>query len=62
MMTTYFGEKNFKLNFSLGPYAEFQLNNNLNELKTLFPNNDFFLTMKEIILLGMELKQVVVSQ
>ena len=25
--------KNFKLNFSLGPYAEFQLNNNLNELK-----------------------------
>ena len=42
MMTTYFGDKNFKLNFSLGPYAEFQLNNNLNELKTLFPNNDFF--------------------
>ena len=42
MMTTYFGENNFKLNFSLGPYAEFQLDNNLNELKTLFPNNDFF--------------------
>ena len=29
MMTTYFGEKDFKLNFSLGPYAEFQMNNNL---------------------------------
>lgn len=42
MMTTYFGEKNLKLNFSLGPYAEFQLNNNLNDLKTLFPNYDFF--------------------
>ena len=42
MMTTYFGENNFKLNFSLGPYAEFQLDNNLNKLKTLFPNNDFF--------------------
>ncbi len=42
MMTTYFGEKDFKLNFSLGPYAEFQMNNNLKELKSLFPNNEFF--------------------
>ena len=42
MMTTYIGEKDFKLNFSLGPFAEFQLDNNMNELKSLFPNNDFF--------------------
>tara|TARA_Y100001958_G_scaffold121884_1_gene89113 strand:+ start:68 stop:727 length:660 start_codon:yes stop_codon:yes gene_type:complete len=42
MMTTYIGEKDFKLNFSLGPYAEFQLDNNMNELKSLFPNKDFF--------------------
>ena len=46
MMTTYFGEKNLKLNFSLGPYAEFQIKNNLNDLKYLFPDYEFFFNDK----------------
>ena len=42
MMTTYFGSKNLKLNFSLGPFADFYLLNNSNDIKSQFPNKDLF--------------------
>ena len=56
MMSTYFGEKNVKLNFSLGPYAEIQLKNNLNNLKSLFPDNEFFFDDKRDNLFGYGIK------
>ena len=42
MMTTYFGGKKMKINFSIGPYAEFQINNNSNIIKDMYPNKDIF--------------------
>ena len=51
MMTTYFGGKKIKINFSIGPYAEFQIKNNSNIIKDMYPNKDiFFLMNLEIIL------------
>ena len=41
-MTTYFGEKKTKINFSIGPFAEFQIKNNSNELLENHNNLDFY--------------------
>ena len=40
-----------KINFSIGPYAEFQINNNSNNIKDMYPNKDIFFDDLEIILL-----------
>ena len=42
MMTTYFGGKRMKINFSIGPYAEFQIKNNSNIIKDMYPSKDIF--------------------
>ena len=42
MMTTYFGGKKIKINFSIGPYAEFQIKNNSNIIKDMYPDKDIF--------------------
>ena len=42
MMTTYFGGKKMKINFSIGPYAEFQIKNNSKIIKDMYPNKDIF--------------------
>ena len=42
MMTTYFGGKKMKINFSIGPYAEFQIKNNSNIIKDMYPDKDIF--------------------
>ena len=42
MMTTYFGGGKMKINFSIGPYAEFQIKNNSNIIKDMYPDKDIF--------------------
>tara|TARA_B100001057_G_scaffold487348_1_gene569937 strand:- start:3101 stop:3760 length:660 start_codon:yes stop_codon:yes gene_type:complete len=42
LMTTYFGGRKMKINFSIGPYAEFQIKNNSNIIKDMYPSKDIF--------------------
>ena len=42
MMTTYFGNKKFKINFALGPFAEFMISENSKNIKINFPDEPFY--------------------
>ena len=42
MMTTYFGTNKTKINFSLGPYAEIQIDNNSQNLRKDYPDLSFY--------------------
>ena len=41
-MSTYFGKKNLKINFALGPFAEFMISENSDEIKSNFPGEPFY--------------------
>ena len=42
LMSTYFGKKNLKINFALGPFAEFMISENSDEIKSNFPGEPFY--------------------
>ncbi len=42
MMTTYFGNNKFNINFALGPFAEFMISENSEKIKLNFPDEPFY--------------------